>query len=322
MDYKGLNNESKFQVFLNNTIKIEGEIRKLYTERLKTFNKTNLEHNPEPFRLLNPDNCSVILFIVPYEFDFSTACQVFLLSTPGKRHERVIPLGHDDLMDVDSYDNKEIFFNSVVLPKHGYHPSQIIMDFSDFYTNRDKDLSILYNTVIPDRFMSTHSIRSNIINTIRDEVSEFKSVNNTKLSYFAKDAYKFPFSIIDLKPLIELVNDDDFSYQLDQAMAAYHENLFLPCAATLGVVLETVCIKVLELHDGKTPKSGETQLGKLKDSLMSKEIISRRDNNRLEVAYKMRNMASHTSPGIALKEDCHFMLNVINAIAFEYLEQK
>ena len=322
MDFRGLNEESSFQIYLRNTLKVENEIRNLYKNRLENFNIIDLNNNPEPFSFLYKENCSIIIFIVPYEFDFSTACQIYFISTPGYRDERVIPLYKEDLINVDNYPNKSIFFRELILPKYDYNKSQIIMEFPDFYTNRDRDLSILHNNVDPESFISTHSIKSKVINTIRNELSEFKNVNYTKLSYFAKDAYKFPFSIIDLKPLIELVNDDDFSYQLDQAMAAYHENLFLPCAATLGVVLETLCIKVLELHDGKTPKSGDTQLGKLKETLRDKKITSRRDNTRIEVAYKMRNMASHTSPGIALKEDCHFMLNVINTIAFEYLEPK
>jgi hypothetical protein len=318
-DYKGLNDPNLFDVFLKNAIAIEDGIRKTYIKRLQTFNKDNLEKNPEPFRFFKKDNCSLIFFILPYEFNLSFACQIFILSTPGKRVEEIHTLNYQDLIDLDTYMLYNSFFYDKILPLYNYHKSQIIMEISDYYPNIAYDSSVFSNSLNPENFINIHSLNSRILNLIKIETDTFQKVNHTPLSYFAKDAHKFPFSILDLRPLIELVNDDDFSYQLDQAMAAYHENLFLPCAATLCVVLETLCIKILEDNGINKIKSGDTQLGKLKERLSQENIISRRDNTRLEVAYKMRNMASHSSPGIALKEDCHFMLNVINTMAFEYL---
>lgn len=320
LDFRGIDSPEKAQPYLDNIIAIESNLRDTYIKRLQTFNKENLENNPEPFRFLEKENCSILVFILPYEFNFSSCCQIFFLSTPASRIEKTYVLTKDDLSDLDSYEISQYFFYDKMLPMHNFQKSQIIIETSDFYPNIDNGLSPFSESFNMEQFIQAMMLIDQLLNTIKTETINFRTLNETKLSYFAKDAYKFPFSLLDLKPLIELVGDDDFSYQLDQAMAAYHENLFLPCAATLGVVLETLCIKILENNGVTKIKAGDTQLGKLKDRLMDEKIITRRDNTRLEVAYKMRNMASHSSPGIALKEDCHFMLNVINTIAFEYLE--
>ena len=317
-DYKGLDESIKHETILENFKLVENEIRTLYLDRLRTFNKEGLEKNPEPFRFLKEENCSLLIFILPYEFDLNQSVQTFIISTPGSRKEIVKVLDQSDLGNLDSYRRSYNFFREKILPTHGFNQSQIILETTDRYSYLSNELSLFDNPFNLDTYLISQGLKARIIDLIKNEVSQYKSVNETRLNYFAKDVHKFPFSLLDLKPLIEIVNDDDFSYQLDQAMAAYHENLFLPSAATLGVVLETLCIKILEENRIKV-KTSETQLGVLKDRLMNEKITTRRDNARLEVAYKMRNLAAHSNPGVTLKEDCHIMLNVINTIAFDYL---
>ncbi|GIN74037.1 hypothetical protein J14TS2_45120 [Bacillus sp. J14TS2] len=320
-DYKGIDKPDKQEQIIKTLNLAEDKIRTIYLERLETFNKDSLEQNPEPFRFLKKENCSLIAFVLPYEFNLSQAVQTYILSTPEKREEILITLKHSDLNDLDSYRKSYSFFYEKLLPANGFDKSQIMLETREHYESIEHNITLVSDQFDLSRYITVQGLKRKVIDLIKKEIDQFKTVNTKKLSYFAKDAYKFPFSLLDLKPLIELVNDDDFAYQLDQAMAAYHQNLFLPCAATLGVVLETLCLKILEENGVKKIKSGDTQLGKLKERLVNERIITRRDNTRLEVAYKMRNMASHTSPGATIKEDCHFMLNVINTIAFEYLQE-
>lgn len=318
-NYQGIDSEEKQQIALKNLISIEESLRNTYMERVYTFSKDSFEKNPEPFRFANKENCSVILFILPYEYDELMAAKFFFLSTPSKRKEEVAVLSYNELSDLNNYRHQYHFFHQKILPLFGYDKTQIILDDDVPYREIKSTNSLFHKEMIGPA--SSIILKDRIRKSIAEDINNFQNNNQTKLSYFAKDAYKFPFSILDLKPLVHLVNDEDFTYQLDQAMAAYHQNLFLPCAATLGVVLETLCIIILKDNGVNKIKSGDTQLGNLKERLVNERIITRRDNTRLEVAYKMRNMASHSSPGVALKEDCHFMLNVINTLAFEYLNK-
>jgi|SRR5690625_2010179 len=320
LNYHQFDNQKNQGIALENILLLEDALRQMYIERLELFNKVNLEHNPEPFRFYKKEHCTILAFLLPFEFNELYLYRIYFLSTPNDRKENIITLTFDDLSDLDSYQDINLFFNDKILQFYEYNKSQIIFDAHETYPRGSLNNRFLVNQPFDAKlFIESKSLRLTVIRTIQNESLQFQKVNQTTLSYFAKDAYKFPFSIIDLKPLVKIVVDDDFSYQLDQAMAAYHQNLFLPCAATLGIALETLCIKILEDNGVKKIKSGDTQLGKLRERLINEKIITRRDNTRLEVAYKMRNMASHSSPGVALKEDCHFMLNVINTIALEYL---
>lgn len=321
-NFHGLDNKENEPVSMENLKNLEELLREKYRERLQIFNKANLETNPEPFRFLNSQHCSIILFLLPEEVNGDVATECYILSTPEDRQESFKILTQEDLVDLDSYHGHHVFLTEKMLPIMGFDKSQIILNITDLYPifNFRRGETIFENNFSPVNFYINRNLKHRIQSLIQNEIYEFKKISETKLSYFAKEAHKFPFSLLDLRPLVELVNDDDFSYQLDQAMAAYHQILFLPCAATLGVVLETLCIKILEINQINS-KPSDTQLSKLIEKLRNEKITTRRDNTRLEVAYRMRNMAAHSSPGATLKEDCHFMLNVINTVAIEYFTQ-
>ena len=320
-NYFGLDEEEKHTLYKSNMRSIENLFREKYIERLETFNKGSLDSNPEPFRFLLEANCSILVLILPIEFDESIAAISYVFSTPGTREDIVKVLYPEDLIDLDAHGHHVTFLTEKILPSLGFDESQLIFQIRETYRNhkRKETDSFIDTDFDIDFYNKFANVSGMVIDIINDEIRNFKRNSETKLSYFAKDAYKFPFSLLDLKPLIGLVNDDDFTYQLDQAMAAYHQNLFLPSAATLGVVLETLCLKILK-NRGIKVKTGDTQLGRLIERLTSESITTRRDNTRLEVAYKMRNIASHSNPGATLREDCHLMLNVINTIAHEYLK--
>lgn len=321
-NFHGLDTKENESVSMENLKNLEELLREKYRERLHIFNKANLETNPEPFRFLNSQNCSLIFFLLPEEVNGDVAAECYILSTPEERQESFTILTQDDLIDLDSYHGHHVFLTEKMFPIMGFDKSQIILNITDLYPiyNSRRGETIFESNFIPERFYNNRNLKYRIQSLIQTEIYEFKNISETKLSYFAKEAYKFPFSLLDLRSLVELVNDNDFSYQLDQAMAAYHQNLFLPCAATLGVVLETLCIKILDVNQINS-KPSDTQLSKLIEKLRNEKITTRRDNTRLEVAYRMRNMAAHSSPGATLKEDCHFMLNVINTVAIEYFTQ-
>ncbi|MGN7311439.1 hypothetical protein ACTHQ4_10075 [Alkalicoccobacillus gibsonii] len=307
------------ELILRNIEKFEDKAREKYIERLNSFSKDAVDNNKGPFRFYYKENVSLLCVIFPNEFDGEILIHFIFISTPSERTVIFHVLTPEELKNADSYTYPQAFINSVVFPIYKYNEKQSIFEYSSLKQFKGLAFDFVSNEFDTNSDFFKSEIPRTVINAIRNETYLFKETGNNQMSYFAKDVYKFPFSILDLDELVKKVNDEDFKYQLDQAMSAYHQNLLLPAAATLGVVLESLCIIILENNRVKV-KSGDTQLGVLKDKLMNERITTRRDNTRLEVAYKMRNMASHSSPGAALKEDCHFMLNVINTIAFEYLE--
>lgn len=63
--------------------------------------------------------------------------------------------------------------------------------------------------------------------TIRNEASSFQKHISHEASYYAKNAHRYAYSILNLGPMIEKVNDDDFEYQLNQALTAYDHSLYM-----------------------------------------------------------------------------------------------
>ena len=324
MNYNGLNEIQAQNVILKNSIKLEGLYRKYYIDRVRTLNQDSFNANPAPYRFYYESNCSILVLIFPEEFNMKNDLKVHFLSTPGKRQVNTYVVNEEDLQNLDSYRYESSYIFEKILPKFGYNSSQVLFQEEQ---RIKKDIYKKLSNVSYDieYIASIHetSIRTETINRIREDIQEYKEIDQTPVSYFAQNATQFPFSIIDLNPLMEIVDDLDFTYQLEQAMAAYRQNLFLPSAAALGVCLETVCSKICEEHSINV-KNSDTQLGKLMKLLYedpNTRIITRRDNGRLEVAYKMRNLASHSSPGAVLKGDCHFMLEVIADISYKYLKR-
>ena len=153
---------------------------------------------------------------------------------------------------------------------------------------------------------------------VREHGSQFQKHSNLTSGYYAKNAARYSYSLLDLDPIIKKVNDEDFEYQLDQAIAAYDNSLYMASCATLGVCLETVCKLILTNNGKKIKDSDPTMLDKLSDRLKSEGLIKYKDKSRIDVCYKVRNLSSHTSPGKVTQNDCHFLINTIQSLVEEY----
>ncbi|MCM3108810.1 hypothetical protein [Bacillus velezensis] len=165
------------------------------------------------------------------------------------------------------------------------------------------------------------NFRQQMLALVSRDGRKFVEHVNHPTSYYAKDAAKkYTYSLLDLKAIIDRVNDEDFSYQMDQAIAAYENSLYLASCATLGVCLETLCKLLLKENGVKVKDSDGTMLDKLGERLREQKIISYKFKSRIDVCYKVRNLSSHTSPGKVLQGDCHFIIATINEIVDTYFK--
>lgn len=120
------------------------------------------------------------------------------------------------------------------------------------------------------------------------------------------------YSVFQIENMIKIVNDKDFEYQILEAMKAYKANLYLACASTLGVAMETLC-KILLIKKGNVRSDAikNTQLGDLSLQLKKKGIISNKDKERIMLGAKFRNLSSHTNPGPTEKLDCDVLISTV-----------
>ncbi len=128
-----------------------------------------------------------------------------------------------------------------------------------------------------------------------------------------------PFSFLDFDSLIKKVNDEDFTYQMNEAKICYENQLYLAACCTFSVCLETVLMQILEKNDLKV-NDDSTMLNKIGETLREENVISKRANNRLLITYSVRNSTSHTNKNKVIQNDCEWILKTIEFFVDEYLE--
>lgn len=153
---------------------------------------------------------------------------------------------------------------------------------------------------------------------VKEHAYDFKQHQNLNVKRYHKDI-RNSYSHYDIQPMIAKVNDEDFSYQIDEALKCMEQNLYLPAAATIAVALETVLVLILEKNNIKIKESDNTIIGELSRKLRENKIINYREMTRLEVAYKLRNTISHSNKGKVLITDCETLLNTISVFIDEYI---
>ena len=290
-----------------------------YNQLLETFFNTAFEMNPQAFRLSNEENVKLIHYtinkqLIPryghglafiYNEDSNLQYESLDLTTP------VLYSNYGE------YQHDHLFIEDLLKDNLQVKLSDIIFWFDvDTFMNTPKINST-------ESFKDTMSIYGSTMleqmkTLIRNEGTQYQKHVNQPSEYYAKNAARYSYSLLDLSPILEKVNDEDFAYQLDQAIAAYDNSLYLASCATLGVCLETLCKILLKENGEKIKDSDGTMLNALAQKLREKNYISYKFASRIDVCYKVRNLASHTSPGKVVQNDCHFILNTIHEIVDVY----
>ncbi|MCQ3816508.1 hypothetical protein JGY88_10455 [Staphylococcus xylosus] len=123
-----------------------------------------------------------------------------------------------------------------------------------------------------------------------------------------------PFNHLNLENMKALVEDETFSYQINQGLEAYKRELYLPAAATFAVAIETFLIKLKKANNIKHKDSDSTMYDRLLEDLKQKGKVNYRTKRRVDVAYSMRNIINHSQIGAVAKADCDFLLNTLKDI--------
>lgn len=276
---------------------------------------------PEAFRLSDKSNIKIVHAKFNEDIFNSYSDQAFLIYVKGSNLEYEF-LDFSDVSNHDDYiefSNDDDFMISKVSNKLEVNENDILFRMQSLYlmlaTSEAPDIIQFKNKILTTYSGSTLGEMKSLA---RNHGSQYQKHSNLASGYYAKNAARYAYSLLDLDPIIKKVNDEDFEYQLDQAIAAYDNSLYMASCATLGVCLETVC-KLILINNGKKIRDSEsTLLDKLSERLKCEQLISYKDKSRIDVCYKVRNLSSHTSPGKTVQNDCHFILNTIQLLVEEY----
>ncbi|MFI8650699.1 hypothetical protein ACIGJL_15495 [Bacillus velezensis] len=294
-----------------------------YNQIVDTLYRSAYSTNPEAFRLKDPSNIKIYVTKLSPMLGVGNSLRLYLTFEKEKNLEIELI----DLTDEKHYENysKYSSLDEFVLQKllitTNIEQGDIL--HSEDISNYDEKLSTLTTEEFTDRYSQKiwqDLFHRRMLMQVSIDGKRFVEHVNHPASYYAKDAIKYSYSLLDLKAIVDTVNDEDFSYQMDQAIAAYENSLYLASCATLGVCLETLCKLLLQKKGEKIKDSDATMLDKLGQRLREKKIINYKLNSRIDVCYKVRNLSSHTSPGKVLQGDCHFIIATINEIVDAYFK--
>ncbi|MDQ8054918.1 hypothetical protein RER83_01570 [Bacillus velezensis] len=308
--------EENVKIFANNIITI-------YNQIIDTLYRPAYSTNPEAFRLKNSSNIKIYLIKLAPLLGVNNELQLYLVHEKDANLEyQIIDLTDEKLYeDYSKYGTIKNFFKQKIIKKGIFEESEIIHTYNISFLKEE------LNTFSSDEFKKYiynerwyRIFYDRMLGLVGREGQSYVEHVNHPASYYAKDAIKYSYSLLDLKAIIDTVNDEDFSYQMDQAIAAYENSLYLASCATLGVCLETLCKLLLKENGVKVKDSDGTMLDKLGERLREQNIISYKFKSRIDVCYKVRNLSSHTSPGKVLQGDCHFIIATINEIVDTYFK--
>jgi hypothetical protein len=292
---------------------------KNYSNIVHNLFKTPYETNPQAFRFIDKKNIHIVYVKLKEDFfprSHEQVCYYF-------RRDSNLDTTIVDLTDTKHYHNfheygSTQFTENKLQELHVADKRDLV--YSEYITSYGIDIESTNSIDTQETLEKVfHSSMYNAMQSlVGEEARRFQSHSNLQANYYAKNATKFAYSLLDLEPIIQKVNNEDFSYQMDQAIAAYDQSLYMASCACLGVCLETLCKQLLIKNGVRLKDSDATMLDKLGEKLREKHIISYKFNSRINVCYKIRNLSSHTSPGITLQSDCHLLISTIHEIVETY----
>lgn len=188
----------------------------------------------------------------------------------------------------------------------------------EFYPSLNLEQKLYYYLVYyPSVFIFSNVFKGNGKQEVKKQYQNIKDNKNELIKNNDKPKIN-PFSFLDFDSLIEKVDDEDFSYQMNEAKICYENQLYLAACCTFSVCLETILMQILEKHNLKVNEDS-TMLNKIGDTLRENKIISKRANNRLLITYSVRNSTSHTNKNKVIQNDCEWILKTIEFFVDEYL---
>ncbi|GEA17538.1 HEPN domain-containing protein [Moorella sp. E306M] len=131
---------------------------------------------------------------------------------------------------------------------------------------------------------------------------------------FLKKEKKKKLDLYDAEAVIAKVNNDEFKYELEEAIKAYNYGLYLACTATAAVSIETLLkiIVVSRLGENFLPK--QIYIISLAEVLKNENIMDDRFFHRLKSFNELRRSAAHSKSGKLDQWDAEQALSLVKLI--------
>lgn len=196
-------------------------------------------------------------------------------------------------------------------------------------SEQDKVSFILNESEISKRVKSEDVIKNSIFalsisTSIPIWISQWfgKEINHTK-QHFSVAPIKLKFNELGLhtqkyklEEIINVVNDPQFTRELEECMTVFEHEYYYPAAAGLGGIMESLLYKTLENYQRTSNKvlGSDPTLSDYLGALKRFQLIDRRQSNRIRASFAIRNSISHYNQGFTTVSDIQEILKGIESI--------
>ncbi|MCG2102877.1 hypothetical protein K4O90_08785 [Staphylococcus epidermidis] len=254
----------------------------------------------------------------PFVKDNDYKISIILLNEEFFEYPKVIVISNDSSMkEVYDYTKQDKAYLSKNYVSYIYKHLSYVHDCLNIINTKEHTVfMITYHNEYPPKKIAEYTLDN--FYTYGKEFAEehfrkFQKISREKMTDKSHEEVQ-PFNHLDLDSMKDIVNDETFTYQIDQGLQAYKRELYLPAAATFAVAIESFLIKLKRANNIKHKDSDPTMYDRLLESLKAHNKINYRTKKRIEVAYNMRNIINHSQAGAVAKADCDFLLNTLKDI--------
>lgn len=123
----------------------------------------------------------------------------------------------------------------------------------------------------------------------------------------------------EIETLLQRVNNDQFSYEIREAIKCYNTELFLAATIVIAIGMETILKQkiVSALGTNHLPNEADQTLFKLAKKLKDNHMISERLNQRIVSFNYLRRGSGHSKTGVIEAGDAQFGFSVLDSMIQE-----
>lgn len=261
------------------------------------------QSNPEAFPFVKENDYKISIVLLNEEFF---------------EYPKVIVISNNSSMkEVYDYTTEDKAYLSKNYVSYIYNQLSYVRDCLNIINTEEHTVfMITYHSEYPPKKISDYMLDKFYTNGkgfAEEHFRKFEKISQEKMTDKSHEEVQ-PFNHLDLNSMKDIVNDETFTYQINQGLQAYKRELYLPAAATFAVAIESFLIKLKRANNIKHKDSDPTMYDRLLESLKANKKINYRTKKRIEVAYNMRNIINHSQAGAVAKADCDFLLNTLKDI--------
>lgn len=166
--------------------------------------------------------------------------------------------------------------------------------------------------------------RDTLMRKAIDLVDEQYKTSTKKLkstTSIPKVSYDYFADIYDFKKMLSVINDNQFTDELNQCIEAYNKSMWYVCAAGLGGIIEHLMFLTLDnygLATNRLLSKNPTANNYIKAFERPEVGLESRQETFINILFSARNAVSHYNSGLTNKSLCDLLLTGIKDLYQDY----